>query len=1032
MSLILSALDGRVVLKGFLGEGGMGQVHRAWDQALERAVAVKFLRGTDPREAERLLLEARLQARVEHPHVVKVHEVGTLEGRPCIVLQLVEGRSLAALAPELTQEAKVELVRQAAEGLHAAHRQGLLHRDIKPANILVEETPGGRRALVSDFGLARDQEVGQSRGAFPAGTLDFMSPEQLLSQGPLGLQSDVYALGATLYCVLAGRYPFRDSLKATSPDRDTPHSQTGHEDPAQLLRRILEEEPASLAVVIPGLPRELPLIVAKAMAKEPSLRYTTAEAFAEDLGRFQRGEAILAHAPGAVEQLQKWAHRNRMAARITLGAAALLVLGLGYTAFAARRATRRALDSARMGGRAAAMEYALTREYLLPSHDLRPALQALRQQLVALAADTSGAEAPRAYALGRGYQLLEEWPEARVQLERARTLGFRTPEGELAYGLVLAELYQQGLRQARTIPDKAQQQKRLEALRQELLIPAVAAIQAQVQAMPEHAHSLLGQVALMEGRLDEALGHARAAQAKPQEQAEGLLLEAKVIEEQRQILYVRHAHQEALVALTAARQALEAVQHIARSDPRAAEGLVQCSLLGASHLRSLGQPTTEALAQAQTDLDAARALHGDEGRLAVLEATLLQRLGMTKKDVGQSAVQEDTRALQLLREAAAQHPGNLELQRFLVNGWYSYCYAKVAAGENPGDSFTEGYLAVDSAQRLAPQDWRIPYTGSLLAYPQSLYLNNRGLDARATALRGVRYAEQALSLGAAANARGSRADCRAELAKAQYAAGEDPRSAIAQLLEDNTQSLLLAPADQILRINSAASAIQAAHLLQRLAADAGPTLALAASWSQGNNPKYLEAQRNLLDIQLLQRHNASEPAAAELQACLALNRDCQAMEKQFKTVLPFQCGSALVLVARAQARSGADPSSAFHEAQQRFLKMEQEDPGNVQAPAESALAGLEEARWRLSRNLPVAPALAVVRAAQARSRRVQPEQALLLALEAAALGLEAEHAVPDLQRSLLQQAKALWAEALKRNANLKLHPAFARTLAQLA
>ena len=112
MSLLLPPLDGRIDLKSLLGEGGMGQVHRAWDASLERAVAVKFVRGTDPLEAERLLLEARLQARVEHPHVVRVHEVGTLGGRPCIVMQLVEGGTLADLPKDAPLALRVELLRQ--------------------------------------------------------------------------------------------------------------------------------------------------------------------------------------------------------------------------------------------------------------------------------------------------------------------------------------------------------------------------------------------------------------------------------------------------------------------------------------------------------------------------------------------------------------------------------------------------------------------------------------------------------------------------------------------------------------------------------------------------------------------------------------------------------------------------------------------------------------------------------------------------------------------------------------------------------
>ena len=150
--------------------------------------------------------------------MVKVHAVGSLEGRPCIVFQLVEGRTLSELGPSLSLEQRVELVRQAGLGLHAAHLQGLVHRDVKPANVLVEQSrDAGPVALLTDFGLARGEEAGASRSGLPAGTLDYMSPEQLLAPGPPDFRSDVYALGATLYSVLAGRPPFRGPSSAGTP-----------------------------------------------------------------------------------------------------------------------------------------------------------------------------------------------------------------------------------------------------------------------------------------------------------------------------------------------------------------------------------------------------------------------------------------------------------------------------------------------------------------------------------------------------------------------------------------------------------------------------------------------------------------------------------------------------------------------------------------------------------------------------------------------------------------------------------------------
>jgi len=1026
MSLLLTVLDGRITLKGVLGTGGMGEVHRAWDAGLERPVAVKFVRSSDPKEADRLLLEARLQARVEHPNVVRVHDTGTLEGRPCILLQLVEGQTFADLDTGTDWRVKVSLGAQAARGLGAAHRQGLIHRDVKPANILVEAAREGPQALLSDFGLARDEEGGLTRSGLMMGTVDFMAPEQVTGIAPVDFRADIYGLGATLYAVLVGRPPFRDTpgvtAEAQSP-RDL-HGATpeGELHPGDLLRRVLEQNPRSLTAEVPGLPKDLAVVVAKAMEKEPAQRYATAEALADDLERVLRGEAIQAKRTGLLERAIKWSRRNQTAARITTVAAALLLMGLGYTLIASRRAGLNALENARMGGEASTMESVLRREYLLPAHDLRPALQAIRQKMATLAADKSGTEAPRAYALGRGHQLLEEWPEARAHLERARSLGFRTPEGELAYGLVLAELYVQSLKQARTIPNKDIRQARMEALRKELLAPSVAAIQAQVSFMSDRTHTLLGQVALLEGRLDEALQHAKEAQASPMEQAEGLFLEAKVHVERRETLYVKHAHQEALVALQAAARALEAARMIARSDPRVAEALVQCSLLMASHQRSLGAPTGEALAQARLRLDEAKALHGDEAQLAIIEATLLQRVSMSKKDVGQSGVQEDAAALELLRRAVSQHPAQTDLLRFLANAYYSYCYAKIAANEDPGKGFEDGYRAVEAALRLSPQDWRISYTGALLAQPESLHLNNRGLDARAAAQRGIQYAETALSRGAAANAKGIRADLLVELAKAQYGAGEDPTGTITRIMQDNAQGVAMAPTDQIMRINAAAAAVQSARLVRDLKGDIRPYLEQGAQWSEGSHPKYIEAQRNRLDLKALQLQ--SGPLEGRIPGCNALIQDCLAVESQFHSQLPFHLGTAFRLKAAAQVQAGADPSAAFGEARKRFLRMEKEDPSNVQACAESAFTCLAEARWRVSRGQMPSQLIEEARAAVARSRKVQADQALLLALEAAILRLEAEQAPASPRASMLQKAGALWEQALKRNRNLNMHPEF--------
>jgi serine/threonine-protein kinase len=424
VNIAVTALDDHLTLKGLIGRGAMGEVHRAWDAALERAVAVKFLRGFDAREAERVLLEARLQARVESPHVVRVHEVGTLGGRPCLVLQLVEGPSLADFGPGCSVEERVELLRQAAEGLHAAHREGLVHRDVKPDNVLVELGGAAPRALVSDFGLARGDEGGLTRSGLPPGTVEYMSPEHLLGTAPADFRSDVYALGASLYALLAGQPPFRRSSEPGGASAET-----------SLLRRILEEAPAPL----PGsVPVELRRVVAKAMEKEPGARYGSAHAFAEDLARFQRGEPVQARPAPATERLYRWTRRNRTASRALAVALASLLAALGSALWSSRQAGLEALEATRLGGEAEALQQSMRLAQLMPLHDLRPTLQQVRGAAETVDARRGGrAEGPAAYLKGLAYQLLGDGDAALAWLRRAWELGDRRPG--LAYALATAE-----------------------------------------------------------------------------------------------------------------------------------------------------------------------------------------------------------------------------------------------------------------------------------------------------------------------------------------------------------------------------------------------------------------------------------------------------------------------------------------------------------------------------------------------------------------------------------------------------------------
>jgi tetratricopeptide (TPR) repeat protein/predicted Ser/Thr protein kinase len=251
-----------------LGAGGGGEVFRAVDTRLNRPVAIKFLKGGDEREVARFRREAQLAGRLSNPNIAAIYEVGDLDGRPFIAMQLVEGRTLHGW--QGTARDAVAMITVAARAVAFAHEQGIIHRDVKPDNLMVD---GAGRIYVMDFGLARVAEGASSLSATGGivGTPSYMSPEQARGER-VDARADVWSLGATLYELLSGVPPFQ------APNL------------MQLLARLQEAEPPPLRAVDAALAA----IVRRCLEKEPSHRYATAAALADDLDRWARGEPIQA------------------------------------------------------------------------------------------------------------------------------------------------------------------------------------------------------------------------------------------------------------------------------------------------------------------------------------------------------------------------------------------------------------------------------------------------------------------------------------------------------------------------------------------------------------------------------------------------------------------------------------------------------------------------------------------------------------------------------------------------------------------
>ncbi len=305
----------------------MGEVWKAWDPQLNRWVALKFLRGDSEDEIARFEREAQTAGQLTHPNIAAVYEVGCDEGRHYIAMQFVDGRTLLEF-PKDDRKVLVRLLADAAGALQAAHEQGVIHRDLKPENVMVSTRPAseGRpeehHVFLMDFGLARIAHGAPkiSMTGFAVGTPLYMAPEQARGE-VVDARADVFSLGVTLYELLTRRRPFEsDSVYET-------------------LRKVLEEDPPPPRSLDPSIPVDLETVILKAIAKDVNLRYASAQALADDLRAWLRGDPISARRESISMKLLRRVRRHPVA----FASIALLALGLaasGAIATAGQKARR--------------------------------------------------------------------------------------------------------------------------------------------------------------------------------------------------------------------------------------------------------------------------------------------------------------------------------------------------------------------------------------------------------------------------------------------------------------------------------------------------------------------------------------------------------------------------------------------------------------------------------------------------------------------------------------------------------------------
>ncbi|WP_224248579.1 serine/threonine-protein kinase [Hyalangium gracile] len=673
----------------FLGQGGMGQVFLAYDPRLRRNVALKFVRDGSPELAQRFLSEARAQARVHHERVCEMYEVGEVRGRAYIAMQYVEGRSLSHVAPELPLEQKIRVMRDVAEGVHAAHRAGLIHRDLKPSNVLVERTEdGGLKPYVMDFGLARDWHGEHTATGAVLGTPHYMAPEQARGEvAQLDRRVDVYSLGATLYQVLTGQPPFA-GINAL-----------------EVVNRIQSEEPRPPRALVPDLPLDLEAIVLKCLEKERSARYDSARALAEDLERFLSGEPVLARAAGAWYRLRKKARKHRLA--VALGSATFMVMGVaaGQVILARREAVLSERISRGLTERVERIEAMVRYSSMAPLHDTRADRQALQASMRELEAEVreggERAEGPGSYALGRALLALGDTEGARARLESAWQRGYREPRVAYALALTLGQLYRDQLLEAGRIRNAEQREARRRELERGFRDPALGYLrqsQGAEVAPPEYVAALL---AFYEGRHEEALKHLEAPGIANPWFYEAPLLRGDILLDRATVRLNQGDRAGALADLEATRHSLATAADIGESEPAAYSGLARLELTamtlelyGQGEVRPYYEKGLEAVGRALT-------VAPDHVKARVLESQLHRRMAEQVAQQGGEVLPLLEKALATLRApelGGSEHPRLLMERAYVLRRWAAY---RQGRGEDPSEQLRD---AIAAFERVRPQD----------------------------------------------------------------------------------------------------------------------------------------------------------------------------------------------------------------------------------------------------------------------------------------------------------------------------------------
>lgn len=769
-------------IESVLGEGGMARVYKAFEPKLQRYVALKFIRSDDENVRRRLLREARAQAQIEHDHVCKIYEVGEVQGRPYIAMQLIQGGTLQDLAKEMSLDQKILLMERVADAVQAAHRLGLVHRDIKPSNIMIERREDGTyRPFVMDFGIARDlSDAGATATGLMMGTPAFMAPEQALGDSrAIDRRTDIFSLGATIYYVVSGQRPFPG---------------TGME----VLIKVVSDDPPPLKKLVPSLPEDIDIIVSKCLEKEPIRRYESARALADDLKRYLEGEPISAHRATLGYRAVKKIRKHKTVAAIIAAASIIFLASAGFSMFSYLRASRQVDVARELSQSVEAMDWTMRVAVMAPLHDIRKERELVQKRMQdidrLMKASGSAGQGPGNYALGRGCMALQDYEQARRYLEKAWNSDYRGKEVAGALGLTLGALYKSKLSEIDRISDPAARKQRLDQVEKEFRDPAVQYLKA--GSDPGNASHEYGEALLSycEKRWDDALRLARVSGQKTPWLYEAWMLEGDVYSRQGEQAYHDGDFQTARKHFESGMKSYAVALDNARSDPALFES--QCSLWRSVMEVDFAVDRDAAGSFESSNAACNKALvaNPDSANAYGLLAQTAWRWGESQFEAGSNPSEQFHTAIAMSRKAQALNPEGAYAYYTMGTAYGYLADYEIRTGKDATKTLEESIKALRLATAKDP-GMETAFTNLGVSYfDQGSLASSRGEDSKPFYMNAIDAYGKALQISPQSLApRANIANAFTNIGNDAMSRGQDPLPFYRQSIDNYEQALKINP-----------------------------------------------------------------------------------------------------------------------------------------------------------------------------------------------------------------------------------------------